>query len=136
MKSLILCVMLSGVGLLCQRGALAADAVPQVQNDLPYMTGGIGSDETQAMQDARKNYNLLMTFAIKSGEYQADVDVTLVDHGGKALATFKAVGPLFYVKVVPGQYRIQATARGKQLSQSAAVTAGATRDVRFYWDAQ
>lgn len=133
MKMIIPCVLATALATgWC--GSALADVTPQVQDGIPYISGGVGSDETQAMRDARTAYNVLMTFAIKdSGEYQADVDLKISGKDGKAVAAFKGVGPLLYAKLAPGRYTIEATARGKTVTQAATVGSGGASDLHFYW---
>lgn len=124
------------VALACQGGALAADLAPQTVNGVVYLSGGVGEDEQQAMLAARADYPVRLTFSIKgSGEYQADVTVTILERAGAVVATFVSPGPLCYLKLAPGRYRILASARGKELSRELTVKPLAIRELYFYWDA-
>ena len=136
MKLRVVGGMLAALVAVLSNNVVAADMAAQVQNGIPYVSGGIGSDETAAMRQVRHDYNLYMTFAIKSGEYQADVDVTIRGRDGVPVATFKAVGPLFYAKLAPGQYKVEAMARGKTQSQTAVLAGSGTHELQFYWDPQ
>jgi hypothetical protein len=137
MKSVISGVVLAALTLAYGAGVSAADMVPQVQNDIAYISGGVGSDEQQTLRDTRKNYNTYMTFAVKEGgQCQADVDVTVLGRDGKEVATFAKVGPLFNLKLAPGTYTVKASARGTTQTRPLTVAASGTNDVRFYWNAR
>ena len=109
---------------------------PQTSNGISYVTGGVGEDEREALISARPLYNLHLTFATRArGNYRADVLVTIAD--GKGVTRFNAgpAGPLLYVNLPPGRYRVTATARGQAQTQSASVPAHGARELVFYWDA-
>ncbi len=126
---------------LCLPAALAAAQAPpmpqQVQGDIAYASGGVGEDEREAMAAVRKDHNLLLTFARRgSGAYQPDVSLLVLDVAGRQILFFESVGPLFYARLAPGAYRIQASSRGKVMRQSLTLKAGAQRELYFYWDAE
>ncbi|MYM73927.1 hypothetical protein GTP56_17195 [Duganella sp. FT134W] len=83
---------------------------------------GIGADERESMEAARQEHNLRLTFATKvTGEYQADVAVTLSDQVGKPVASFVSPGPICDLDIAPGHYRVTATVHGDTLSRIAVV---------------
>jgi hypothetical protein len=51
----------------------------QTQNGITFVTGGIGKPEAAAMKAAAGHYDLMITFADRSGDYVADVDVKIQD---------------------------------------------------------
>ncbi|MGZ3181972.1 MAG: carboxypeptidase regulatory-like domain-containing protein [Telluria sp.] len=114
----------------------AQTAEAQTGAGIRYVTGGVGADERDALISARSLYNLHMTFATRaSGNYRADVHVTISDPKGVTRFDAGPAGPLLYVKLPPGRYRVTATARGQAQSQSAEVPASGARELVFYWDA-
>ncbi|MYN20651.1 carboxypeptidase regulatory-like domain-containing protein [Rugamonas sp. FT107W] len=116
-------------------GAMAAELAPRTQNGIVYLSGGVGEDEQQAMQAARADYPVRLTFSTKgSGEYRADVALTILDRSGAVLATLVSPGPLCYLKLAPGSYRIVASVHGKELSQALVVQPLSARELYFYWD--
>ena len=99
-----------------------------------YLNGGIGIDGRHAMRAQSKHYNLRLTFAeARSGEYLADVDVTINSLGSKEEPVYYAdCGPLFYIKLHPGRYHIIAEYRGKKHSLTTVVGAKGAEHV-MYW---
>lgn len=94
-------------------------AEPQQQNGISYLSGGIGDSGQKQMREQRGNYNLLLTFAAKqTGAYLADVQVDIMDASGKQLLSVPNTGPMFFAKLQPGTYRINATAEGKTFKRS------------------
>lgn len=129
-SGLLFILALAGTG-----AAMAADVAPQTAPAGCERSGGVGADDQDAMLAARREYNLLLTFATRvTGEYQADVAVTLLDRTGAPVASFVSPGPLCYLNLAPGRYRIVATAAGRELSQTATVRRRGARDLYFYWD--
>jgi hypothetical protein len=129
-----LLVGLGAVGQLPAAGQVP-DRVGQTESNIAYQSGGIGKDEQEAMLATRKDYNLLLTFANQgTGEYRTDISLLILDVDGKQILSFDAVGPLFHVRLKPGTYRIQASANGKVLAQSAVVRDHGGRELYFYWN--
>jgi hypothetical protein len=84
--------------------------------------GGIGSDERRAMAAEAEGANLSLENATSSGAYVADVDVLLSpEKPGAPGFAFKADGPLCYLQVPPGSYRIEAIHEGKRRTARAEV---------------
>ena len=102
-----------------------------------HISGGIGEEGRAAMRAERKAYNLHLAFAqAGSGEYLSGVTVNIQPAGRKeALGPFEDTGPLLYVKLKPGHYRIQATYQGVTQTQSVDVGAAAVDRV-LYWRAK
>ncbi len=116
---------------------LESELTPGSLNGINYVSGGIGESQQKSMQEIRKDYNLLLTFATKkTGEFEADVKVNIQSSTGKTIFEMDSVGPLFYVKLPPGKYRINAELNGKSLSQSASVAKTGSKQLAFYWEEQ
>jgi hypothetical protein len=99
---------------------LLASAVPQLAfakaaDGGSLICGGVGSDERRAMAGEAEGANLSLENATASGAYVADVDILLSpEKPGAPGFAFKADGPLCYLQVPPGAYRIEATHEGKR----------------------
>jgi hypothetical protein len=69
---------------------------PQSQNGITYVSCGIAEGGREKMQAMRKDYNLMLTFAMKkTGAYQADVSVNIVDAKGHQVPDAMSPGPFF-----------------------------------------
>ena len=105
--------------------ALAAAALPALAAQDPITCGGIGSDERHAMEDAAARSNIAIEmFIAPGGEYVADVDVVLRREGTGSGIAVHVDGPLCYLQVPAGRYRLEATFRG--ITRSRQVDAPAT----------
>lgn len=111
----------------------AVQVQQQEQNGVRYLAGGIGEDESQAIQQSA-GYNLHMTFAVGTqNEYTADVDVAIQKTPGETVLTLNQTGPLVYVQLPPGKYTVVATRKGETRRDVAQVGGGAARNLVFHW---
>lgn len=106
---------------------------PLQQNGITYLSGGIGEDEARAIGQAQ-GYNLHMTFSVgPESKYIPDVDVTVQNASGQTLLTLEDAGPLVYVQLPPGKYKVVATRNGEERHDTADVGSGAVRNLVFHW---
>ncbi|KIH82737.1 putative exported protein [Pseudomonas batumici] len=105
----------------------------QQQNGIAYLSGGIGLDESRAIQQT-KGYNLHMTFSTgPSNEYVPDINVKIQSMQGHELLTLNEVGPIVYVNLSPGKYVIVGTRNGLEQRSTVEVKGGAVRDLNLHW---
>ena len=112
--------------------------MPQVQHqgDVAFVSGGVGSDESKALQGAEHRWPLALRFTGPGSDFLADVHVQIVDaHGSDVLQTTSR-GPYMLVKLRPGRYTVHA--RYKSDDQQKAVTIPTTGSAKsaFYWNTQ
>jgi hypothetical protein len=108
----------------------------QEQNGIAYLSGGVGEDESKAIQQAT-GYNLHMTFSTGPvSEYIPDVDVIIQKAEGPPVLTLSEAGPLVYVQLPAGKYTVVATHRGEVRRDTADVGSGAARNLVFHWGAE
>jgi hypothetical protein len=117
--------------------ALAAETVPlpamRIADDVSYLSAGIGEDDREALKIAGAGFNLKVVTALKSGEYLADVKVTISAAKGKKVLETVAEGPWLLVKLKPGTYDIETETMGEALRQRVMVKNKGQRVVYFYW---
>lgn len=125
-------IVLSLVAALClPLYGIASDLLPERQNGIQFLSGGIGVEERNAMQAESKVYNLKLSFSLKDGAYIADVKVA-IDSGKKPLVRTNSDGPLFYAKLRPGKYRIAVSYQGKTQTRTVDVGKSST-NLFFHW---
>lgn len=118
---------------LTSTAALAAPT-PHQQNGVTYVNGGVGLEEQAAMKAQRADYNLLLTFATQqSGAYRSDIQLDIMDAKGTDLLSVANVGPMFFVKLTPGTYRISAAAEGKTFKRTIKV-GNAPKEIVLHWE--
>jgi hypothetical protein len=103
--------------------ALGAHAAPGAGEKL--VCGGVGSDERAELATAMRDANVSLEFSLAGrGNYVADVEVTLTPAaGGGAGFSVKTDGPICYLHLPPGRYRIDAAYQGATKSATANVAA-------------
>ena len=75
-----------------------------------------------------------MTFSErKSGEFLADVAMVIVDGHGKQLFELSKVGPMLYVKLPNGKYKVSARCKGLTESQEVRLAVQDGKDLYFHW---
>ncbi|WP_029977657.1 hypothetical protein [Pseudomonas sp. H1h] len=105
----------------------------QQQNGINYLSGGIGLDESKAIQQT-SGYNLHMTYSVgMQNEYAANVDVTIEKASGQPVLTLNQAGPLVYVQLPPGKYIVRATLNGQERRDVTDVGSGTARNLVFHW---
>ena len=99
---------------------------------IPRQSSGIGDDDPLA--GIVGDYNLQLVFATQgSGEYLADIRVLIADAKGLTLVDEKSPGPLFFVRLPAGSYRISADFNGTPLRKSVSVSDRKLQNLYFYW---
>lgn len=129
----LILAMQAGMGLSAQ----AAETNQVVDGN--YLCGGIGEDGVQAMRDLRQPYNLRLKFAqVRTGEYLAGVSVRVEARSPRNASQATQVepiddcGPLMYLRLAPGNYRISATYGDLTLNRNVRVGRTAAEHV-LYW---
>src|SRR5689334_17683016 len=74
--------------------------------DVPYVTGGVGTDERQALLDKESEYNLKIVTAETSGDYLGDVRI-VVESGKSPVLDAAMNGPILLARLAPGTYTIK-----------------------------
>ncbi|KAA0976774.1 carboxypeptidase regulatory-like domain-containing protein [Pseudomonas sp. ANT_H12B] len=106
----------------------------QEQNGITYLSGGIGEDESKAIQQTT-GYNLHMTFSIgPENKYVPDVDLVIQKAPGQTVLTLSQAGPLVYVQLPPGKYTVTATRNGEARHDTTDVGSSTARNLVFHWN--
>jgi hypothetical protein len=117
-------------------GAQVASPAPLMQRDyqgVPYITGGIGETERQAIVASAREYNLQLRFAERGGAYLADVAVNVTGPGGQSVLNVRANGPYVLANLPAGTYQVSAEAKGQEQTRSVTIPATGQRSMTFYW---
>jgi hypothetical protein len=108
---------------------VAALAAQGARADGNIVCGGVGNDERRELAAAMRDSNVSLEFSLAGrGNYVADVEVTLTPAGkGAAAISVKTDGPICYLRLAPGRYRIDAAYNGAVKSSTANVPAAGKR---------
>lgn len=84
---------------------------------VPYVSGGVGQDQQQALQALERRFNLKLVFATQGGAYLSEVGVVIRNQRNDIVLQVESQGPWLYLKLPPGGYRAQAISGGKVIEQ-------------------
>ncbi len=110
---------------------VAADLTHQ-QGTISYMSGGIGQDESDAMEAAQGGYNLRVLNTDKAGHYSGDIRIVISDSKNKPLLDTVA-GPLFYANLANGRYVVEGFSGNQHQKKLVTITGHKPIRVRFTW---
>ncbi|MDE2092307.1 MAG: hypothetical protein KGI87_00495 [Burkholderiales bacterium] len=118
--------------------AQAQDALIVVEpaHATTYLNGGVGQGDEQHMRKIAADWPLRLIFSErKNDEFVADVNLLVTDMHGAPYLQLSDAGPMTYVRLPAGTYRV--TARFKGLAETHEVTLDGKsgRDVYFHWKA-
>lgn len=119
-------------------GASSAWAQPQMpeahqQGDIIYISGGIGADETAAIESVKGDYNLNVTSADRTGHFRGDTEIVIRDMKQNVLLDVTAQGPLFYAKLPNGRYIIEGISEDQSKQQTIRIANGKHAYIHFSW---
>lgn len=120
-----------------QPAPMSGGLQPKTENGFTYLCGGVGADEAAQMKKAVSRHDLMLTFAVSSGAYLADVNVDIADARGKSMLKTTCDAPILLVDFPKsGTYRIRAETEGHALTRTVTVQHGKHSSVFFLWPAK
>jgi len=117
-------------------GHAAGDEVVKTAGGVSYVSGGVGTTSIDRLTSLSTDFNLKFVFALKSGTYVADVNVTIADAAGKTLVDAMSDGPWFLTKLPAGNYQVVATFAGNAQKRTVAIGAEKLKTIEFWWAAE
>ncbi len=111
-------------------------AVSEQQGQIAkYVNGGIGDGQTRYMKSIAKNWSMRIMFSqLKADEFISGVNLLITDNRNATFLQLDSAGPLTYVQLPPGSYRVTASFEGQ--SQARKVVIGGKNnksDLHFHW---
>lgn len=123
-----------GVFLSSNSSAFAQVRQDLYMNKLPFITGGFGNEEQNAMQQQAEQFNLHLRFSEGAERaYIAGVKTTLTDPKGNIVFQDDNTGPLLYLKLNTGEYTLATDYKGQTKSQSIQVEANKAQEIVLNW---
>ena len=138
-NNIIICgslVVLLSLGGSSEYGRAQETSVPSVEHTatgIPYLSGGIGLDEQDALRAVSDDYNLHVTFALREGNYLSDVHVAIQNVNGATILETVSQGPWLFTKLPPGKYTVSVDSQGKAQQRTTQVPTEGHAEVYFYW---
>ncbi|WP_336333464.1 carboxypeptidase regulatory-like domain-containing protein [Pseudomonas putida] len=111
----------------------AVQLQPQEQNGVRYLQGGIGQDEANALRKTT-GYNLHVELSTgPEGKFQSGAAVDIHNAQGQPVLSVTDAGPLLYVQLPPGKYKVTGNAEGGTVQQLVTVGGNAPTTVNLNW---
>jgi hypothetical protein len=135
MNKLIASILFIFLGLLTN--AYAQLPQTKTQGTVSFITGGIGSDQSNAMYAAAKKWSVLIEMSQIDGSgrgvWIAGINVRILDSKQKTVLETVSDGPLMLLNAPAGQYEIEATYQGKVLKRSLTIKDKENQRVTLFW---
>lgn len=82
------------------------------EQQINYLTGGIGQEELAELRQHAANYNAQFIFANASDRaYLNNLQIRIVNAQQELVFEDNEVGPLLYLQLAPGMYELSATSK-------------------------
>lgn len=105
----------------------------QEQNGVRYLQGGIGQDEANALRKT-PGYDLHVELSTgPEGKFQSGATVDIQNAQGQPVLSVTDAGPLLYVQLPPGKYKVTGNAQGETVQQLVTVNGKAPTTVNLNW---
>ena len=111
-------------------------SIHDMQGDISYLTGGIGSSEAESMKEVAKDYALEIVLVQKLKKQEAfisDVKVQIQDMQKKTVLDVITEGPYLLVNLPNGKYVITAEFHSDIKQQKVNIGAKKHQKVVFWW---
>ncbi|MFJ4255647.1 carboxypeptidase regulatory-like domain-containing protein [Pseudomonas monteilii] len=111
----------------------AVQLQPQEQNGVRFLQGGIGQDEANALRKT-PGYDLHVELSTgPEGKFQSGANVDIQSAQGQPVLSVMDAGPLLYVQLPPGKYKVTGNAQGQTVQQMVTVNGKAPATVSLNW---
>ena len=112
--------------------------LPQIQHqgDVSYVSGGVGQDESKALERERSHWPLSMQFTGPGSDFLADVHVRIVDVHNNEVLHADSLGPFMLVKLRPGRYTVHATYKNRDQTKTVNIASKGSMQAAFYWNVE
>jgi fructose-bisphosphate aldolase class 1 len=118
--------------------SLAQADIPEakVSQGIEFISGGIGSEESDAMLALGKKWPLVLEFSQDHPQrplWVADVTVKILDQKKKVVFEALSEGPIMLLKMNPGKYDAEYSFEGKVLKRTLVVEEGKFQKQSVVW---
>ena len=99
-----------------------------------YLNGGVGDGQARYMQSVAKNWPLRIMFSqLKANEFIANVNLQITDRKNANMLQLDGAGPLTYVQLPAGTYRVTASHEGQTQVRNVTLGKNKSSDIHFHW---
>jgi len=106
---------------------------PKHYGSVPYLSGGVGLDEREVLNQTGRDYNLKLSFALTSRNYLGDVAVEIRDSADRVALEAISEGPWFFAKLPPGRYTVVVKCNENTQQKAVQVSKMGQSVLNFFW---
>ena len=115
-------------------GGSVRGVVPEARAaDVPYVSGGVGTDSREELRAKEGEYNLKIVVAATSGDYLADVKIVIEAARNERVLDATMEGPILLARLAPGTYTVRATSDAQTQTKTVTVAPQGLRLLDFRW---
>lgn len=101
-----------------------------------FICGGVSEGEQERIKSEAPRHDLMLTFAVDTGAYLADVDVQIRDARGTVVLATKCGGPIMLVDLpTRANWYVTAQSNGRHREKTITAGAGHPAQATFVWPA-
>jgi hypothetical protein len=125
-------------GLICTIALLSITNIAYAEqgktDDAIYANGGIGQEEADEMRTKAGSFNLRLYLSEgKQGQSITDAQITITDKKGNVRLDLSGGGPMLFVHLENGNYKISANYNGTSITRNVAITSRRGVNVYLNW---
>ena len=130
-RRLAMAASVGGLVMALPLGVAGQDLQLQHHGDTPYVTGGVGQEEREAIGDLaqQEGLDLQLVLATPQGSFMADATVRITDADGQVVLEASSDGPWIYTSLPVGEYQVTVDFPAGPQEESLTVEEGAQQVV-------
>lgn len=99
-----------------------------------FASGGVGEGERAELSALSNQFNLRLLFAMQgSGDYVADIRISILDSRGEAVLSAESNGPWFLAALPAGTYTVEVSLPDQLQRQTVQIGGSRQSQLNFYW---
>jgi len=109
----------------------------QYSHEIAYVAGGIGSEESAAIEIESKQWPLMLQFSQVDekgwGVWISDIRVKIVNSNNQEIFSAICNGPMMLINLAPGQYDVVGIYDGNAKKRSTLIQANKHQKISIFW---
>ena len=101
----------------------------RTSNDRPYVSGGVGLEESERLKQMADKFSLQLIVSSRSGAYLADARVTIVGANNQKLLDMALDAPWLLVDLAPGSYKVSVAHAGSTQERNVTLAPGKREEI-------
>jgi hypothetical protein len=123
--------------LLLSLGVNAQVPATQYANKIAYISGGVGTEESTAIEMESKQWPLMLQFSQINekgwGAWISGVQVKIINGDKQEIFSAICDGPMMLINLVPGQYEVISIYEGRAQTLPAVIQAKKPQKLSIFW---